>query len=183
MLNIIKNQLPIKISDKLLVRNIATSDKEDLFEMYRDEKVSKYISRRIHGSLEDTEEQIKIINNRCKGGRDLYLGICEACPEKLIGIIRFIQEEDDISTLTIGYELNKNYWGRGIMPESLSKLIEILESERSCKKLRATVSPENLNSQRCLEKLDFKLNRIFNKIEIVNNIEINAEKLEYCRIL
>lgn len=183
MLTIIKKQLPIKVSEQLLICGISTSDKQDLFEMYSNEKVSKYISRKVHSSLQDTEELIEIINQRIKDGDNLYLGVYKAGPRKLIGIIRFIYKENDLDSLTIGYALNENYWGRGIMPEALNRLISIISSDGSYKRLRATVRPENIKSQKCLEKLGFVLAGKFIKKELLNNNEVETERFEYFKTL
>jgi ribosomal-protein-alanine N-acetyltransferase len=183
MLNILKDQLPITISDELVVRMIDFSDRQGLFEMYSNEKVSKYVSRKVHTSLEDAEELVELINQRIKDGSNLYVGVCETCSQKLIGIIRFISKEDDLGAITIGYALNEDYWGRGIMPLVLNKLIQLISLDKSHIKLRATVRPENVKSQRCLEKLGFELDGRFMKKEIVNGEEVETERLEYFKNL
>lgn len=183
MLSIIKNQLPIKVSEALLVRGINIHDKEDLFEMYSNEKISRYVSRKIHTSLEDTEELIEVMNQRIEYGNDLYLGVCDVNSKKVIGIIRFLKKEEDFSTLTIGYALNENYWRRGIISQSLNKLIQIINLEGKYKRLRATVRPENINSQKCLEKLEFTLAGRFKKKEVINDQQVETERFEYFKVL
>lgn len=182
MLDIIQNQLPIKVSDKYFIRHISNDDKEDLFQLYSNEKIAKYVARKTHHSIKDTEEFIKIINQRMKGGNNLYLGICEKHSGKLIGIIRFLKK-DDPSTLTIGYALNEEYWGHGIIYTAVSNLIELIKLDGTYTRIRATVKLENISSQRCVEKLDFKLHGKFNKSDIINNKEIKTERLLYYKSL
>lgn len=182
MLNIIQNQLPIKVFDKYLIRYISNDNKEDLFQIYSNEKIAKYVVRKTHCSIKDTEEFIQLINQRMKDGNNIYLGICEEHSQKLIGIIRFLEKEDP-STLTIGYALNEDYWGRGILYTVVTNLIELIKLDGAYTRMRATVKPENVNSQRCVEKLGFKLQGKFNKIEILGNKEIETERLLYYRIL
>jgi len=117
-----------------------------------------------------------------KDGNNIYLGICEEHSHKIIGIIRFL-EKDDSSTLTIGYALNEDYWGRGILYTVVTNLIELIKVGGIYKRMRATVKPENINSQRCVEKLGFKLHEKFNKSEIIDNKEIETMRLLYYRIL
>ncbi|MBU3143854.1 GNAT family N-acetyltransferase [Clostridium sp. CF012] len=182
MLNIIQNNLPIKLSDEYLIRYISNDDKKDLFQIYSNEKIAKYIVRETHCSIKDTEEFIQLINRRMKVGNNIYLGICEEHSQKLIGIIRFLEKEDP-STLTIGYALNEDYWGRGILYTVVTNLIKFIKLEGTYNRICATVKPENINSQRCVEKLSFKLQGKFNKIEILGNKEIETERLLYYRIL
>lgn len=182
MLDIIENQLPIKVSDKYIIRHISSSDKEDLFHLYSNEKIAKYVARKTHCSIKDTEEFMELIDRRMKEGNNIYLGICEMHPGKLIGIIRFLKKEDP-TTLTIGYALNEDYWGHGIIYAAVNSLIELIKLDGNYTRMRATVKPENINSQRCVEKLGFKLHGKFNKSEIIDNKEIETERLLYYRIL
>jgi len=182
LLSILQNQLPIKVSEQYLVRHINSDDSEGVFQLYSNEKIAKYVARKTQSSIEEAEEFIKIINERMKEGNDIYLGICEAASQKLIGIIRFLEKEEP-GTLTIGYALNEEYWGQGIVAASVNQLIEFIKLYGGYSKLRATVRPENINSQKCLEKLGFELVGKFNKIESVDNKEIETERLLYFKAL
>ncbi|MBZ9635233.1 GNAT family N-acetyltransferase [Clostridium sp. FP1] len=182
MLSIIQNQLPIEVSDKYLIRYISNDDKEDLFQIYSNEKIAKYVVRKTHCSIKDTEGFIQLINQRMKEENNIYLGICEKYSKKLIGIIRFLKKEEP-STITIGYALNEDYWGHGIIYTAVNNLIELIKLDGSYTRIRATVKPENINSQRCVEKLGFKLYGKFNKSEIIDNKQIETERLLYYRIL
>ena len=182
MLSVIQNQLPIKISDKYLIRYISNDDKVDVFQIYSNEKIAKYVVRKTHCSIKDTEEFIQLINQRMNDGNNIYLGICEKLSQKLIGIIRFLEKED-ATTITIGYALNEDYWGHGIIYTVVANLIELIKIEGIYNRMRATVKPENISSQRCVEKLGFKLHEKFNKSEVIDNKEIETMRLLYYRIL
>jgi ribosomal-protein-alanine N-acetyltransferase len=182
MLSTIQNQLPIKVSDKYLIRYISSADKEDLYQLYSNEKIAKYVARKTHCSIKDTEEFMEVISQRMKEGNNIYLGICERHSGKLIGIIRFLKKEEP-GTLTIGYALNEDYWGRGIIYVAVNNLFELIKLDRAYTTIRATVKPENISSQRCIEKLGFRLHGNFNKNEIIDNKEIETERLLYYRIL
>ena len=182
MLSILQSKLPIKVSEQYLFRHINNDDSEGVFQLYSNEKIAKYVARKAHSSIEESEEFIRIINERMKKGTDIFLGICEGDSQKLIGIIRFLEKEDP-STLTIGYALNEEYWGQGIVAAAVNKLIELLKLEGIYSRIRATVRPENINSQKCLEKLGFELVGRFNKTEAVYSNEIETERLLYIKNL
>jgi ribosomal-protein-alanine N-acetyltransferase len=126
MLNIIQNQLPLEVSGKYLIRYISSDDKEDLFVIYSNEKIAKYVARKTHSCIKDTEIFIQVMDKRMKEKNNIYLGVCEIHSQKLIGIIRFLEKED-ISTLTIGYALNQDYWGHGIIYSVVTNLIELIK--------------------------------------------------------
>jgi ribosomal-protein-alanine N-acetyltransferase len=182
MLDIIKKQLPIKVSNKYFVRYISHDDKEDLFQLYGNEKVAKYAARKTHCSIKDTEAFIQLIIKQMKENCSVYLGICEVTSQKLIGIIRFFKKEDP-RTLTIGYALNEDYWGQGILNIALSSLIHLIKIDGTYIGIRATIKPNNISSQRFIEKLGFKLHSRFIKSEIINNKEVETERLLYYKII
>lgn len=182
MLQIIKSNLPIKITEQYEVNYITNKNKEDLFQMYSNEKISKYVSRKNHSTLRDTEECIDEMEQRIKAGNNLYVGIYDSFNEKLIGIIRFLEKEDS-TTLTLGYALNENYWGKGIIPMTLKKLIQLIKVEGTYSRLRATVREENLKSIRCIEKLGFQLSDKFVKEGTLEGKENEGERLLYYKDL
>jgi len=182
VLSILQIKLPIAVSEQYLIRHISSNDSEGIFQLYSNEKIAKYVARKTYSSIEEAEEFIQTIKQRMEVGNDIYLGICEEVSQKLIGIIRVLEKEEP-STLTIGYALNEEYWGQGIVAAAVNKLIELIKLEGIYSRIRATVRPENINSQKCLEKLGFELVGKFNKIEIVDNKEIETERLLYIKAL
>lgn len=177
MIKKLEDQLPIKVNEHIDVHYIKPAFIEDLFEIYANENISKYVARKPHMSIEDTGKFIVTINNRMKAGKNLYLGVYHSDCDKLIGIIRFLIK-DEPGELTVGYALNQAYWGKGIIPVVLSKLADIIGSCGEFCMLRATVRPENIKSQRCLEKCGFQLAGSF-----VKNDEVADEKDDGKRLL
>ncbi len=57
----------------------------------------------------------------------------------------------------IGFWLNKNYRGQGIMTKALKEMINFAKNELSINKIIAYVLPENLKGQKVLEKNGFQL--------------------------
>lgn len=182
MLEILNNLMPLKVSDQYMVRPITEVDKYDMYEIYSNVNISKYVAHKNHSSIEETEEFIQILHERINKGANLYLGICEVSSSKLIGIIRFlIKDNPDI--LTIGYALNERFWGQGIVPLVLDKLVEFVKAEGKYKALRATVRPENLQSRRCLEKLGFEIKGRFIKTDGTEANSSDNERLLFLKDL
>ena len=62
---------------------------------------------------------------------------------------------EEIDTLTVGFELRQRYWNRGIMTESLKRLMEYHFGEQPEEPLGAIVFEENYASRRVFEKAGF----------------------------
>ncbi|MBK1810580.1 GNAT family N-acetyltransferase [Clostridium sp. YIM B02505] len=182
MFNFIKSNLPIKVSEKYKIRLIEAKDKENLFEVYSNEKVAKYISRSIHKDIKDTEMFMDTISNRNRNGDNLYLGICEDKTDKIIGVVRFFIKDDE-KAITIGYGLNEEYWGKGIIPQSIDAVINVIKYNYKGIRLRATIRTDNYKSIKCIEKLGFQFHSKFIKTD--NGVEdiLQRERLLYFKKL
>lgn len=79
----------------------------------------------------------------------------------LIGVIRFEKLDEIKLEAEIGYFLLKDYWGQGLMPEVLKKLIVLSFQEFGLKRLMITIHKENQASCRVAQKAGFKQIRQF----------------------
>ena len=80
---------------------------------------------------------------------------------KMVGCIRF--EKIDFKDLSaeIGYFLNQQFWGQGLMTECLKTLSFLSFQEFGLKELHVITHAENLASQRVAQKSGFKLKQWF----------------------
>jgi ribosomal-protein-alanine N-acetyltransferase len=60
----------------------------------------------------------------------------------------------------IGFDLAKEYWGKGLMAEALNPIIDYGFSVLKLMKVEAHTYSNNLRSRRLLEKLGFQLENI-----------------------
>ncbi|MEX0299593.1 MAG: GNAT family N-acetyltransferase, partial [Kordiimonas sp.] len=74
------------------------------------------------------------------------LMIEEAATGEAIGDIGLGIRVDGNDTLTLGYSLHPDSWGKGVMYEALSELLPILTSALSVKKVKGIVDARNLAS-------------------------------------
>ena len=56
----------------------------------------------------------------------------------------------------IGYVLSKAYWGKGLMPEAVKRVIKYCFEDRDCEYLLCSCSPANIQSRRVMEKNGFE---------------------------
>ena len=75
--------------------------------------------------------------------------------QQFIGTIDLrVQENED--NAEIGYALNKNYWGRGFVPEASQALIKLGFEELNLVRIFAYHDAENPKSGRVMEKLGMR---------------------------
>lgn len=152
-------------SERLLLRPLVATDVDVETEMGTDPEVMKYV-----GDVE-TEEQIvrnmPKYTRRCAGGCIGVWCVIEQSTMEKLGTAILLPlpiEEDDTNwdlvvgddlpdcEIEIGYILKKSAWGKGYATEATNRLLKFAFEETPLEELVATTDPENIASQRVLEK-------------------------------
>lgn len=69
------------------------------------------------------------------------------------------------------------------MPLAVDSLIPFIKQDGNYSILRATIREENINSQKCIEKMGFQLKGKFKKTEVIYGNEVEGERLLYYKEL
>jgi ribosomal-protein-alanine N-acetyltransferase len=79
-------------------------------------------------------------------------------PERGIGSIGFTQIfRGAFCSCVLGYQIDREYEGRGLMHEALQVAIQYMFSEQKLHRIAANYRPENVRSGRLLAKLGFRI--------------------------
>ena len=146
-------------TERLILREFKQSDLADFFEYASVDGVGEMAGWQHHENIEKSQE---ILNRFIQGNKTF--AICLKEGEKVIGSIGVeeysledkLSEFFDYSGREIGYVLSKNYWGRGIMPEAVSAVIDYLFNNRGLDFLTCGYYDFNKQSKRVQEKCGFK---------------------------
>lgn len=119
-------------TERLILREFYPTDLDDMFEYARVPGVGERAGWPHHESIEITK---KILSNFINEKKTLAIVLKEN--NKVIGSIGIepYSLEDKLSEFfnyqgrEIGYVLNKDYWGRGLMPEGVKAVINYLFNE------------------------------------------------------
>ena len=63
---------------------------------------------------------------------------------------------ENLAGRELGYVLNKDYWGKGLMPEAVKMVIDYCFATLNCDYLLCSCSPFNTQSARVMEKRGFR---------------------------
>lgn len=142
-------------TERLILRQITARDAGTVFRLFSNQKVSRYLD---FPSLETMDEARKIVD-WCdmiwREGSGMRWGIAEKAHEELIGTCGFHNRAQRDFRADIGYDLLPEHWGRGLMREALSKMIQYAFDEMALHRLQAMVHPKNVRSRALLERLGF----------------------------
>lgn len=148
--------MEILTTDRLILRDWKETDSRDLYEYAKSELVGPNAGWPQHKNEEQSKDVIKMfIRNN-----DSYAIVLKE-ENKVIGGIGLHERKPDesLSNLNqreIGYVLNPEYWGQGIVPEAVNCLIKYGFDELNLDLVWCGHYDFNLKSKRVVEKCNFK---------------------------
>ena len=149
-----ENKIIIVETERLILRKFKKEDAQDLFEYLSDKEVVKYEPYKPL-TFDETKENLewRISTNE-------MIAVELKSIHKMIGNVYLGKR--DFEALEIGYVFNRNYWGQGYAKESCKALIQQAFSN-GVHRIYAECDPNNINSYKLLEALEFKREAHFRK--------------------
>ncbi len=139
---------------RLLIRPFEKNDNNDLYEIYSDTKVCKYL---LHDAWNEDnkvkEFQQKLKYNKLKKGGKINL----ACVlnKKVIGDISICYTGMK-ETVEIGFTFNRAYFGKGYAYESVRAVVEYLFKNYEIHRILANLDSRNLSSAKLCERIGMR---------------------------
>lgn len=157
-------------TDRLIIREITLDDIDELYDIYADEEVTKYIDN-LYENREDEIEFTKAYIKNMYGFYEYGMWIVQKKDGKVIGRAGISNREvDGESELEIGYLIGKPYQRRGYGYEAVSAIVNYAFDELEAEKLNCFIREGNHTSEKFAERLGFEKNSI-----------VKSEDTEYIR--
>ena len=147
---------PVLKTERLTLRQLESSDANEIFALRSNNNVNKYLNRKRSQSIDDAMTFIQTIHKNNQRNGSLYWAITLRDTDKLIGTICLFYLSGDHLKAEIGYELLPDFQGKGIMQEAISKVIDFGIQHTGLNSIEAYTHFENQHSTRLLETLNFK---------------------------
>jgi len=144
---------PTLETERLVLRNLTEEDAEQIFQYASDQDVARYVTWDVHQTMNDTYNFIRFALSRYEERKVAPWGIVYKDEGKVIGTIDFVYWNTDHKRAEIGYVLAKAYWGKGIMTEAASKVLEYGFNEMGLERIEARCLVENIGSERVMQKI------------------------------
>lgn len=155
--DIIKGANPIVLdTQRLQLRPVRDSDAADLFAMFSDPLVTRYLSHPPWTHIGNAHELIARTAAAASAGTYLYLGIERKSDGKLIGECSLFNLMAQCRRAEVGYTLAHEAWAKGYIGEALIALLEFGFTRLELNRVEADIDPRNTASARTLEKLHFQ---------------------------
>jgi ribosomal-protein-alanine N-acetyltransferase len=137
---------------RLLLRKLGPEDVEDIFEYASDSEVTQYMSWDTHKTIEDSKEFINFTLDRYLRDDAGEWGIILKETGKFIGAMGFPWVDKKNSRAEIGYVLGRRYWGKGLMPEAVRRVLQFAFNDMKLNRIECIHALPNEKSGRVMLK-------------------------------
>jgi ribosomal-protein-alanine N-acetyltransferase len=154
---------PVLETNRVLLRRIEETDAEEIFQIRSDERIMQFIDRPRAKSIEDARALISRITDDTNKSQGITWAITLKENIKLLGTIGFWRITVEHFRAEIGYMLNFDYQGKGILSEAMPAILQYGFETIGLHSVEAQVKPGNNASIKLLEKNGFVREAYFNE--------------------
>jgi len=151
-----KTNPPLLTTARLQLRGITQTDSDDLYAIYSDMKTLEYWGQDPVLSPAEAWNKIKDNMQYVKGGTAILWGIALRDSNRLIGTCTIFRINRQNKNGEAGFILNRAHWGKGLMTEAMSHVLDYTFNELDFHRLEADTDPKNTASLALLKKLGFQ---------------------------
>lgn len=156
MLQPVFTPFPELETERLLLRRIVMEDAPEIFFLRSDATVLQFLSKEPAATIKEAEDFILRINNDIAGNEGIMWAIVlKEAPDKAIGSICFWRMVKENYRAEIGYVLNPQYWRKGMMKETIRKVLDYGFNTMGLHSVEARINPHNTASASVLESTGF----------------------------
>lgn len=143
---------------RLLFRNIKNEDAKDLFKLFSNEKIYKYRPGVARKTDDAVCKLIQTYQTEFENKESVCWIVCLAEEtHTVVGTAEVFGIDSRIEKVDIGYSICEEYWGKGIATEVVQFLTKYLFEQIEANRIQAHVMPENIPSNKVLQKNDYVL--------------------------
>lgn len=142
-------------TERLLLREIGNQDVNAVFRLRSDEEMMKYIPRPRCKNKRDALKLIRLIRQGISKQDSINWGINLKGNDTLIGTVGFVRMHREHNRAEVGYMLDKEFHGKGIMQEAVSAILNFGFSNLKLHSVEAVIDPGNHASEQILIKFGF----------------------------
>jgi ribosomal-protein-alanine N-acetyltransferase len=145
------SEFPTLRTERLALIEITTDDVAEIFDIFSNDKVTRFYDCDSFKSKNEALKIIELFQKRFNDVIGIRWGITLTNAKKIIGTIGFNKFQYNMIG-KLGYDLNENYWNRGIITEAIKIITEFGFKTLHIHRIEAEVIPENIASSIVLER-------------------------------
>ncbi|MBY6036898.1 GNAT family N-acetyltransferase [Fictibacillus nanhaiensis] len=151
-----EKRFPTIETSRLILREVTTEDSKDMFAYLSDHDVVKHMGLEPYQTVEDVWDEVGWYTSIYQEGTGMRWGITLKNSGRIIGSCGFLNWRTKHFRAEVGFELSKDFWGKGIGSEALEAVVTYGFQHLQLERIEALIEPNNLASQKLVEKQGFQ---------------------------
>jgi RimJ/RimL family protein N-acetyltransferase len=147
--------LPELRAERVKLRWLTAADVPSLFDVFSDPEVMRYWSSEPMADPAEAEALLDDIHAHFAAKSLFQWGVALAEDDRVVGTCTLLHLDGRNRRGEVGYALAREQWGKGLMREALTALLDHAFTTLGLHRIEADVDPENAASLRLLERLGF----------------------------
>lgn len=152
-------------TNRLVLRELEYSDKDDLFEMDADPDVHLFIENNPVKSIDEITAVIEMLKTQYEKFGIARWAVVDKFTNECIGWAGLKYFDYPLNNhnnfYELGYRFKKKHWGKGFATESSTAILDYGFNNLNIETIFAITDPKNINSKKVLTKLGFDFQEIF----------------------
>lgn len=149
---------PVLETPRLVLRRIGPDDEEALFRIHSDPRTFRYFGRPGDTTREAVRERFGRSEAALLAGEGIRWAFTRKIPgNPVVGTGGLWRWNKPHFHAEVGYEIDPEHWGQGLMPEALRAICQFGFDVMGLHRVVANIDPKNKASARALEKTGFLL--------------------------
>ncbi|EFQ23208.1 GNAT family N-acetyltransferase [Aminomonas paucivorans] len=144
---------PVLVTPRLVLRSLCAEDAPALHRVWTEPAVTEYLVLTPFSSLGETEGMMRILTDLWPFGQGVRWVLEEE--GRVLGTCGFHNLAPEHRRAEVGYEMASEAWGRGLMSEALSAVLEFGFGTLGFHRVEAFVNRGNRRSEALLGRLGF----------------------------
>lgn len=173
MLTLNFSPFPTLTTERLILRQMDTTDIPLLYEMRSNPVVMQYIGRPIAKSIEDAEILYNTINDGLLKNESINWTVQYKDNKAMLGNFCYWRIDTHNHRAEVGYSLLQQHFGKKIGTEALNAVIHYGFNQLNLHSIEANTDPNNIASQKILESQGFE-----NEANFKENFYFNGQFLD-----
>ena len=146
------SKIPTLETERLILRPMRVSDKDDMYEYARSSEVTRYLTWEPHSTPDYTKQYLEFIGSKYRVGDFYDWAVVFKENSKMIGTCGFARIDCRNELGELGYVLNPDYWGKGIAKEAAEAVMAFGFDKLKLHRIEARFMRGNDKSRRVMEK-------------------------------
>ena len=145
-------QHPTLETERLILRQLRSDDREAIFDYASDPEVTKYMLFNRHQSIEEADVFLESVRVTSEKRERIEFAMELRSTGEFIGVCGLHHFSPQDHRAEVGYVMRRTFWGKGYMVEAVRELLRFAFEEMGMHHVYATCFEANERSARVMER-------------------------------